>query len=57
MFHEVALFFMWYSCLSMSIDGMCVDPLAPTVNTVNGHIVHPLFLMSLISGVYLSILC
>ena len=34
--------FIWYSCVGMCNDGICVDPLAPVLITINGQTRHPL---------------
>ena len=49
--------FIWYSCVSMSNDRMCVDPLALAVLTINGWTLHPLLRISSMRAVYLSIFC
>ena len=41
----------------MSNDGMCVDPLAATIITINGQTLHPLLRISSMRAMYLSIFC
>ena len=49
--------FMWYSCLSISSYGMCIDIQTPIVITIVGRMVQPLFFIFSSRGVYLFILC
>ena len=49
--------FIWYSCVNISNEGMCVDPFALAMITISGRTLHLLERIASRRGVYLSIFC